>query len=125
MNPSQLELLGALLGCGDGLRKCYANFSACNLDASGAQLASNGLVTLRSDVRRGDGRVGARLLQGQVVGQEAKTFAELADGSVDALICDLPSGAAHKARLLGGSPATEASSDLEPGPPNKEVLRGV
>ncbi|CAE6914344.1 secG [Symbiodinium sp. KB8] len=52
------------------LQKCLSNFAACCVDAS--------------DIRMGDGR-------------DASAFADIADASADALICDLPSGAAHKA----------------------------
>ncbi|CAJ1388512.1 unnamed protein product [Effrenium voratum] len=52
------------------LQNCMSNFVACQLDAS--------------DIRLGDGR-------------GAAAFADLADGSVDALLCDLPSGVVHKA----------------------------
>ncbi|CAK9089609.1 unnamed protein product [Durusdinium trenchii] len=57
------------------LQKCYSNFSSCHLDMSDVQLKD---------------------------GRDPKSFTELPDASVDALLCDLPSGAAHK-----------ASSDLE------------
>eukprot|EP00435_Cladocopium_sp_Y103_P035663 s2196_g9.t1 len=52
------------------LQKLYANFYSCQLDTC--------------DVRLGDARDG-------------KSFSDVEDGSVDALLCDLPSGAAHKA----------------------------
>jgi len=52
------------------LKKCYSNFSSCHLDTG--------------DLRLGDARDG-------------RAFAEVADASVDALLCDLPSGGAHKA----------------------------
>eukprot|EP00434_Breviolum_minutum_P020215 symbB.v1.2.017826.t1/scaffold1324.1/size125322/8 len=61
------------------LKKCYSNFSSCHLDTG--------------DLRLGDARDG-------------RAFAEVADASVDALLCDLPSGGAHKA-------SRSASSDWE------------